>query len=89
MYGNYCLVMVLVCRFLHTHDNTVDINDILSYFWDHLGKCGIVDNDMMVSIYRSVISLAFKNTEYTYNKWVYVLLCRSSYSSRICKQRQR
>ena len=53
----YCPAKTLIRRFLHMYNNNAKLDDIISSFWDHLGKCNVTDDDMRVAIRRAVIML--------------------------------
>ena len=38
-------------------DNNIKEDDIISSFWDHLGKSNMIDNAIRIAVRRSVITL--------------------------------
>jgi len=57
MLGEFCPVKALVRRFVHLHDNNAKQTDLISSFWDHIGKGSLTDVDVCVAIRRAFILL--------------------------------
>jgi len=55
--GQYCPVKALVRRFIHLRDNRTNDIDIISSYWDHLGKATVIDMDVRVALRRAMIKL--------------------------------
>ena len=53
----FCPVRALGRRFLHLRDNNAKQNDILSAYWDHLGKTHITDKDVRRATKAAVLKL--------------------------------
>ena len=57
MGGKFCPVKALVRRFVHLRSNKASPDDIISSYWDHLGKGNLTDVDIRVAVKRAVITL--------------------------------
>ena len=57
MKGKFCPVKALVRRFVHLREHNAKANDIISTYWDHIGKGNITDVDIRVALRRAVILL--------------------------------
>ena len=57
MEGIFCPVKALVRRFVHLRENKAKDDDIISSYWDHLGRGTLTDVDIRVSLRRAVILL--------------------------------
>jgi len=55
--GQYCPLKALVCRFIHLQDNRAKDTDIISSYWDCLGKATVIDVDIRVALRQAVIKL--------------------------------
>jgi len=50
-------VTALVRRFINLQNNKAKKDDLISIYWDHLGKAHVKDEDMKITIRRAVITL--------------------------------
>lgn len=57
MNGIFCPVKALVRRFVYLRDNNAKTADIISSYWDDLGKGNLTDVDIRVALRRAVILL--------------------------------
>jgi len=57
MGGKFFPVIVLVCQYIHMRSNKAVADDILSSFWDHIGKAHVTDEGMRIGIRAAVITL--------------------------------
>jgi len=65
MDGIFCPVKALVRRFVYLRDNNVKTADIISSYWDDLGKGNLTDVDIRVALRRAVILLGLSKNGIT------------------------